>query len=424
MDIEARLIYSLLTCKKAEQDKFYMRMLPLGIFKTRELEFLWLRNFRQKHGDYPTLSLMQRQFSEKYPKHTDPLPAVLQPILDFAMFEQMRQVQSRVKTMLDNNEPVADAMAVFKQSASALGGFNTDYTDIDFSKSEGAIGRYREVVRQINNPNSRLVDFPWPTMNRMVRFLRWGNVVVFASRTSMGKTWIVTDWCSYLVNKGVNCVFITKEMPGEEIEDRFEALRFKLPYEQFRAGTLKAADLRRWRTDRKSFSAKGQLHICGDETIAGTGLDHVVQKIEQYKPEITFIDGAYLLRPEGLGKNANKVEQLTHLSNRMKVIAKATKTIVVPVLQLNRGAEDKSGNTKGSIVSIHNADAWAQDADYVITLGGKRGATSRIVGLVKGRESNVGEFPVEFKVNPFPSFRENAALGGTNTGTVQFKGVA
>ena len=424
MDIEARFIYALLKASKPEQDKFYTRMLPVGVFSSRQAEILWLRQYRQKHGDYPSVALAQAQFQEKLPKTKDPVHACLQPILDFAMFKQMRDVQSKVKEMLDRRAPMEEAMSVYKEGASKLSTFGSDYADIDFRKSGGSMSRYREVVRMQADPNSRLVDFPWPMINRLVHFLRPGNTVVIAARTSMGKTWVVVNWCDYLVQKGVDCVFITKEMPGEEIEDRFEALRFKLPYEHFRAGKLPAKELRRWRTERKKFSTKGRLDICGDETLLGTGLDHVIQKIEQYKPTVTFIDGAYLLRVEGLSKNANKVEALTHLSNRMKVIAKATKTIIVPVLQLNRTAEDKQGNTKGSLVSIHNADAWAQDADAVFTIGGKRGAPTRSLELVKGRESNVGEAVINFKLNPYPSFEQSAALTGATAGTTKFKGIA
>lgn len=424
-DPELRFIASLLRGTPQEQDQFYTQQIPLGVFKLRQQEMLWIQRYREKHGQYPSRIAAQIHFGEKVPKIDEPVSACLQPVLDRCMYDEMKKVVNKVKGMTDEGLPMGQTIAAFKDGASRVKDFSVDYVDSDFAKSKGSINRYRELVRLKSDPKAQLLDFPWPTMNKLIGFQRPGNTFVWAARTSIGKTWVTTCLFDHYASKGISSLYITKEMPTEEIEDRFEAIRFELPYENFRAGTLPGDILRRWRKER-AHADSYPLIICGDETIEGTGLNHVLSKIEQYRPKIVCVDGAYLLRPENMPKNTGTVERLAFISSRIKVIAKVTKTVIHVVVQLNRSAEDKTGNTKGSISSIYGADTWAQDADYVATIGGKRGGTSRLIALLKGRESNVGEFYITFGLSPRPNFSENKTLTTSTTTTgsqVKFKGI-
>src|SRR5690606_15691573 len=91
-----------------------------------------------------------------------------------------------------------------------------------------------------------------------------------------------------------------------------------------------------------------ELMITGDETIEGTGADYLVRKIEEYKCDVVFVDGAYLFtNVPGVHNRHNEIEKLTALTRFFKRLAKTTKTRVVAVTQQNRQGEDKTGKIVG-----------------------------------------------------------------------------
>ncbi len=421
-DLESRFIAALLSAKPGEQATFHAQQIPPGVFKLRPTEMHWINAYRDKHGVYPSVRLYESKFDE-LELHSDPLSACLQPIMDLAMFQQMVKVQEKTRSMLDDGQSVQQAMTVFKTEASQLSTYSADYVDVDFNRSRSALVRYQEWFKVRKQRQS--MTTPWPTLTKLIKFLRPGELVTICGRTSLGKTWLVINWCHHIAKGGTKCVFFTKEMPTEQIHDRFEALHYRLPYDAMRASDLPPKVLRRWRQERQ-IDSKMPLVISGEETLDGGGLAPVIALIQRYQPEVAFIDGAYLIRPEHAPKNAQSTEVLRLLSNRLKTVAKVTKTVIVPVIQMNRQAESKDGSSKGSITSVYGSDAWAQDSDYVIDIGGKRGTSARLITLLKGRESNIGDFMVNFQLDPQPDFSESALAlpGGASGGKVSFKGVS
>ena len=414
MDNEIRFIACLLRASKATQEKFYAQSIPKGVFRLREQEINWVYRFRQQHGAYPSAKAYLAKFHEKLPKVADPLPACLQPVLDIAMFNQMNELTKAVKDKLDRGEPTESALALFKQGASRLTSFSVNYVDHDFALNHSSIQRYRQMVRDLQLGNVKLITSPWPSLNKLIGFLRPGNTAVLAARPSIGKTWITISWADYVASEGIETLYFTKEMTTEEISDRTEALRFKLPHSKIIRGELLPSELGRWHKCRASFKrdhAQHPLVISGDETTEGAGFEHVASKIEQYKPEFVVVDGAYLLSVKGLSKNANRTEKYAEISSQCKVLAKNLNTTILIVIQMNRRSEKPDGTTKGSISDLYGSDSWAQDADFVFDVGGKRGSNMRTINILKGRNSAIGEFNVKFQIDPYPNFDESGLIG-------------
>jgi replicative DNA helicase len=431
---EQRFIYALLTANRNEQEHFATQHIPKGVFKLCEQEMDWVYRFRSKHGRYPSLTLFKQRFpSEALKKHPDTLAATLQPILDMAMFAQMRDLTGKVKEMVDNEQDMAQAMAFFKERARQLTTFSTDYVDLDYQYSMGALQRYKQRVKALVNGSSTYIDMPWKTMNKLFKFFEGGEEIIIVARTSIGKSWVTISWANYYAKKGIPTLFLSQEMINEVVENRFEAMRYKLPYDAFREGSLPPAVLARWRKD-KIRAEKNKEHypliIAGSDNIEGTGMEAVAAKIDQYKPRVWFVDGAYLINTtKELHKNASPVERFSFISKRIKAIAKATRTTGFAIIQLNRNAEKRDGSTKGGIQDIYGADAWAQDADGVVSVEGKRGTNRRVLNIIKGRESAIGEFNVKYFLEPYPDFGEvgSVSSGPTTNNTPNsnptFKGI-
>jgi replicative DNA helicase len=422
LDLESRFISVLLRAKRADQDEFFAKSIRASVFQLKRHEFNWIIRFRERFGHYPSSAVYETQFSVKLPKSRDSISAAVQPILDNAMYLQMCRLNDDTRKALNAGKPMVDVMAQFKKASLDLTGYQVEYNDIDFASSVVADENYRSIVEAWQNKD-RLVDTPWPSLNRVIQFYSPGDLVVIASRTSIGKTWLVINWILFLARKGFRCLFFSKEMRASAVVSRLECLYYKLSFSRFRAGNLEPTQLRRWRNARRRLENLS-LKVSGDETIEGTGLSHVYSKIRQYKPHVVVVDGAYLLNAELDNKRASPVEKLMSISNRSKALAKAENAVVIVIVQMRRDHETKTGMASSSLSGIYGTDAFAQDADGVIMIRGQRGSNRRVIELGKGRDTALGEIGVNFKLDPFPDFSEcSIQPDETSSPEIEFKGI-
>lgn len=432
MDSELNFFAALLRGSSAEQDEFYVKQIPKGIFAEHSAEASWIYKFREQHGRYPSAANFNSRFGVTLKRTNDTAAIALQPLLDRSMFEQMCRVQEETKKLIDAGEPLEVAMESFKNGASRLSSFGFSYNDVDFRRSQSSVNRYMELRRKLRDPKASMMTSPWPSMNAMISFLRQGETMAVAARTSMGKTFILIYWAWHLAKLGLRVLFITKEMTVATIEDRFEALCYRIPYDLLRAGKLPRKLLIRWLRQRQTGKhLPDNLIITGkSELKASDGFGPVIAKIKQYKPDIVFGDGWYLLYPEELPSGASEVARFTRISNMTNAIAKSLGVAFVFSIQVNRTGETAKGIQRAGLSGLYGADAWGQDSDFVAELYGKRGSPSRELSLIKGRESAIGGLNLNFRLNPFPDFSElsgqpsTVETVGKPPNSISFKGVA
>ena len=82
-----------------------------------------------------------------------------------------------------------------------------------------------------------------------------------------------------------------------------------------------------------------------------------------YGVKIVFID--YLQLIQGSGKFPNKYEEVTHISQRLKIIAKDLDVSLVVLAQLNR---DAAKNDKPKVHDLRDSGSIEQDADEIFLL--------------------------------------------------------
>jgi len=104
---------------------------------------------------------------------------------------------------------------------------------------------------------------------------------------------------------------------------------------------------------------------------------------------VLIVDGAYLIFTEE--KFTGDVKRFAFISSTLKRISMMYGLKSLAVVQAKRDAESDtiSGATKARLVHIYGSDTWAQDADNVIILNGKRSSPVRTFSLEKAREGAI-----------------------------------
>lgn len=141
-------------------------------------------------------------------------------------------------------------------------------------------------------------------------------------------------------------------MGEEEIKERLDCIKFRLPYERFLKGSLTEREKNRYYRGldglKKNKSKIRILYSC--QTI-----DELTTYVGLYKPSAVFIDGSYLME----SKMAEGWERIVYITRNLKQIAKNFKVPIINTTQLKRGS-----SKSGSKFSLDGQDDFAYSSSY------------------------------------------------------------
>jgi|GEM_PF-3948320 len=234
---------------------------------------------------------------------------------------------------------------------------------------------------------SKCLGYPtgYPSLDLATSGYVPGDVVVYAARMKMGKT-------MYLLNslattaQHVDCLFLSMEMPLEQIVRRLLALQLQ-DDSFFPTGKLTPSFL-----DKDIERVVGSLKVDFVNGASLTDISELFAIANVYKPKVLFIDGAYLLPIRDNVRS--EWERAKRIIEGIRNFALRSNIAVACTWQLNRLAVKKAKNGE-ELGGEHIAftDAVAQAAAAVVFIVGEDNEKRFVLRYVRdGR-------PAEFGVN-------------------------
>lgn len=232
----------------------------------------------------------------------------------------------------------------------------------------------------------------WQILDEATLGWQGGQLISCVARLGVGKTWWAVLQANAAQTQGKKVGFISPEMTAEEIGQRRDAVRYRLPYEDFKRGQLDQENEARFKesVERASEDEESDFIIAADErveTVADVDLF-----IEENGVEILIVDGAYLLQEP---KAKNDWERVTKIIRGLKKIARKRKIPIIVLVQFRKSV--KTGQMTGFSEDIAFTDAIGQDSDVVVALfqndDMKQASPPQMTQrLIKNREGK----PIEF----------------------------
>jgi replicative DNA helicase len=186
-----------------------------------------------------------------------------------------------------------------------------------------------------------------------------GELITFMGFTGIGKSWLEIIMAVAQAKAGYRVLFFTTEMSKEMVMRRIDAVWNSLNYSRFKKGQLLPDE------QKKYFKYLDDMEQTPDEDVmliveqATGGISQISAKIDQHKPDIVYIDGAYLLEDEeGDEDNWAGVVRIWRGLHRLCLLKK--KPIVVTTQ-----SKDESGAT---IKSLSFAKALSNEVDVLAVL--------------------------------------------------------
>jgi replicative DNA helicase len=258
-------------------------------------------------------------------------------------------------------------------------------------------------------------------LDNMTSGLQPGELVVVASRPSLGKTALALNVASHAAIKDHKTVgLFSLEMSKESLVIRLLCSEAEIDSHKLRSGFSSRED---WKKLTRALGRLADAPLMIEDTPA-LSIMQIRAKARRLKMEkgldLMIVD--YLQLVSGQGRFENRTQEVSYISRSLKSIAKELRVPVLALSQLSRAPEQRPGQ-RPQLSDLRESGSIEQDADVVIFIFRERkaaeeseaeGETDRRgveMKLIVGKQRNgpTGDIPVVF-MRPYVKF-ENLARG-------------
>jgi replicative DNA helicase len=209
------------------------------------------------------------------------------------------------------------------------------------------------------------IETPWPYINEETQGLTPGHFTSIISRSSTGKSWIVTKMSEWAHRQGKQILLVSPEMDAETVRWRLAAIYNKLPYKLFKKGLLSPEQEQTLR-DFVNSDILNSLIIADAPVIQSA--DQVGMMVSDRRPDLVIVDSYFLLDLKGRFSSTNERREaltieLYNQCKRYRTPYVVTTHFTAKITQGKKGEAEDVAYTKQAIRLADLALALYRDAD-------------------------------------------------------------
>lgn len=352
----------------------------------------FVRNYYEQNSIVPPVDLVTKKFFDfdyetdtgatKY--HLDELRAeYLNDSLKIALRSAATQMQDgRSNEALDG---LISEISNIKRVTSTV-------RDLDVADVENAISYFEQIKKLQESGTHGIYTGLAGFDNYLPAGITAGQFGVLLAYPAIGKSWMALYLAVQAWKNGKSPLIVSLEMTETEVRNRVFTIigQGMWSHRKLSRGDVELDMMKKWMT--KTFDGKPSIHIISNDGIGEVSPSVLRGKIDQYHPDIVFID--YLNLMTSNHKTENEVVKMKNLSRELKLLAISEQ---IPVIAISSATPDDV--TDMNSVPTLGQTSWsrqiAYDADWLLALG--RAANSDVLEAVfrKNRNGFLGEFLVQ-----------------------------
>jgi replicative DNA helicase len=366
MNNEARLL------SKAIQDRNVSYLLEKGVSEAwfHDVEDKRVFKFLQKHyanySETPSAEAINEIIDKNFPNYKlIPVDDSIDYLLDSIVDERRKAIVihtldsaiSAIEKDKDHDKALnLLSSAVLRVEEEGLS--NTNF--IDISKAASLAKQAYEYRKA--NPGMLGYSTGFPTMDEATAGMQPGQLIFVVAPPKTGKSTLALQMAATAHLNNLKPMFLSFEMTNAEQELRYYAIRARISHHRLRTGSLTPDEEARFYLKLDSIQAQETTVQLGDSG-GGQTVSAIGSQIQNYKPDILFIDGVYLLQDEQGAEAYN--QQMTNITRALKRLAMKAKIPIVATTQVLNWKMRKGQVTADA---IGYSSSFHQDADVIFGL--------------------------------------------------------
>jgi len=247
---------------------------------------------------------------------------------------------------------------------------------------------YFEFLEQSKHGDVIGVPSLWPQLDKHTLGWQPGDLITVVGKLGVGKSFFALLLAKKCYECGKRILFITMEMTKVKIGLRFIAISQNISWDKVRRGLISQEDYQRV----FNLINNDEQFLLVDSSAVKNDID-VELLIEEYKPDIVFIDGVYLI-------SGREWEKINDLVRNLKLIAIRHKVPIIQTTQFNRQVRASALSADTDKIGFSNA--IGEDSDVCIGLLRNSRLISREmmkVQILKLREAFMPSFMIQWDLD-------------------------
>lgn len=270
----------------------------------------------------------------------------------------------------------------------------------------------RGIDEKATNTASRGLSTGYPSLDESLGGMRPGQQIIVGARPGAGKTAIGLNIASNVIASGNAVLFVSAEMPAEQIAERLLSSRSNISMSRIATGRLIQGD-----AERITEVVYNQ-GLIREPLMVDDGSEQTVARIRAVMrwavrtkdAKLAVIDYLQLLAPEN--PKDNRVQQVGTLARRLKQLARDCEIPVIVLCQLNREVEGREGG-KPRLADLRESGEIEAHADIVLLLHTQPGQAEEAevwnsdIIVAKHRNGAIGTCRMQYR-RPLVRFEERS----------------
>jgi len=346
----------------------------------------------KEYGELPSEQIIEAKFAIKMPKVTEKAHFFAGQVLERELQKDLKHGAAEFDQVLQNNSPY-ETLDVLEKIVRGIRKAHS----ITTSRAESVPKLWPSVIDLYDRikGGEKGILTPWPTVNEETLGFWPEDLAIYAARMGIGKTWCAAIIAHYAWVNEHKVLFGTTEISKMRIAMRFAAIHFKLPYREIRLGKLDAFNEKRFKEGVQEILETEGLYVIGGDF--DFRVESYEQAIEEVAPDMSVLDGAYLLKTEG----KNRTERAANAFDELKRICKRTHCPNIVTMQFNREVKaNVASSVQAEKIALTDVAGWNADLIYgLIQTEDMKKDRRMIFKPLKVREGEGEEFEVIWDID-------------------------
>lgn len=356
-----------------------------------------IRNHYRSHATLPAVETLEEDFNIRLPDAPEPVSYYEKKVRDRHLYVLLSPEFAELRKELTRRDiDAVDARIATMRRFLRANSIREDSRTM----RESLDGVFASYLAAKEHPGVSGIPSGWGSLDRSTGGYQQGDLVSLVGRMGMGKTYLMLRQADVAWKAGYSPLFITMEMTILQIARRFLAFQVEMNPDPIRKGQFSTLLEPQFESRTNRFLRVNHRHLDRFHLYAGgfsKKIGDIEELLQEYNPDIVFIDGAYLLRPDEK-RTMGRFERIAEVIDAVKKITITQDRPIVISTQFSRQSGKKG--KEGSLENIGFTDAVGMHSSIV--LGAKEGKTPyqktrRSIEIMKGREGESGEFEINFK---------------------------
>lgn len=352
----------------------------------------FIRNYYEQNQCSPPINIVKQQFKDfEYVEETGSTKHHLEELRGEYLTDNLKMMlRSAATDLQDGKGP--NALDGLITEAANIKRITSTVRDLDVTDIDSAISHFENVKKMQEAGNHGIYTGLAGFDNYLPAGITAGQLGVLLAYPAIGKSWMALYFAVQAWKKGKCPLVVSLEMTESEVRNRVFAIigQGMWSHRKLSSGQVEIDVFKKWA--EKTFEGKPSINIISNDGIGEVSPSVLRGKIDQYKPDIVFVD--YLNLMTSNQRTESEVVKMKNLSRELKLLAISEQ---IPIVAISSATPDDI--TDMNSVPTLGQTSWsrqiAYDADWLLALG--RAPNSDVIECVfrKNRNGFLGDFMVQ-----------------------------